>query len=220
MLHKVAQITFIFPRISFEGRLIEYAFAHSNIDTLSKKIILDVGSAETKFPIELANKGHDVYSLDITQKAYNEKVKYVIGTLENLPFKNNFFDVITAISTIEHVGLGRYGDPISPEGDIHALREIERVLKPGGKLIFTIPSGIDTICYSEQKVPLHRVYSSQKLNKMLSHFLFFEISYIIKKNGIWRPGTESDAARIAKQASLEKVGMTTIALITCIKELT
>jgi SAM-dependent methyltransferase len=213
-------MSFILPRISFEGRLIEYDFAHSYIDTSSKKIILDIGSADTNFPLELANKGHEVYSLDIIQRDYNEKIKFVSGTVENLPFKNNFFDVITAISTIEHIGLGRYGDPISPDGDINALREIERVLKPGGKLIFTIPAGIDTICYSEQKVPLHRVYSSQKLNKMFSHFLFFEISYVIKKNGIWRPGTESDAARIAMQVSPEKVGMTTIALITCIKEKT
>ena len=44
------------------------------------------------------------------------------------------------------------------------------------------------------------------------------ISFIFPRISFKGPGTESDAARIAKQASLEKVGMTTIALITCIKE--
>ena len=152
-------------------------------------MILDVGSADTKFPNELKNRGHEVYSLDISKNEGNDKINSIICTLEKIPFKNDIFDLITAISTIEHVGLGRYGDAISPEGDINALREMKRVLKPNGKLILTLPSGIDTICYSKQRIPLHRVYSSHKLNKILSGFLILELSYVIKRNGIWFPGT-------------------------------
>lgn len=47
-----------------------------------------------------------------------------------LPYPDNYFDVITSISTIEH---------ISGNGDTLAIRELWRVLKPGGKLILTLP---------------------------------------------------------------------------------
>jgi SAM-dependent methyltransferase len=218
ILHMIARVSFVLPRISFEGRLIEYQFAHSNIISDEKKIILDVGSADTKFPIELANKKHIVYSLDITQRLVNPKITYIVGTLEDLPFEDNFFDIVTAISTIEHVGLGRYGDAISPNGDIVAIDEIYRVLKPGGKVIFTIPAGIDLICYSKSKIPLHRVYSPRRIYELLSRFKILELSYVIKKRGVWHSGSASDAVNIAVHTDKEKIGMTTIALIVGIKE--
>jgi hypothetical protein len=41
------------------------------------------------------------------------------------------FDVVMSISTFEHDGLGRYGDPLNPNGDIVAMRNTRRLLKPG-----------------------------------------------------------------------------------------
>ena len=41
------------------------------------------------------------------------------------------FDVVMSISTFEHDGLGRYGDPLNPNGDIIAMRSTRRLLKPG-----------------------------------------------------------------------------------------
>ena len=49
-----------------------------------------------------------------------------------MPFNDKFFDVVTAVSTIEHIGLGCYGDSIAPDGDKEATTEIKRVLKRGG----------------------------------------------------------------------------------------
>ena len=41
------------------------------------------------------------------------------------------FDVVMSISTFEHDGLGRYGDPLNPNGDIIAMRSTRRLLKSG-----------------------------------------------------------------------------------------
>jgi hypothetical protein len=41
------------------------------------------------------------------------------------------FDVVMSISTFEHDGLGRYGDPLNPNGDMIAMRSTRRLLKPG-----------------------------------------------------------------------------------------
>jgi len=49
------------------------------------------------------------------------------------------FDLIVSYSGIEHDGLGRYGDPINPNGDISALREMWLLTKPSGILLLAIP---------------------------------------------------------------------------------
>lgn len=49
-------------------------------------------------------------------------------------------DVILSYSSIEHDGLGRYGDPVFADGDLAAMREIYLFLKPGGTLVLGVPS--------------------------------------------------------------------------------
>mmetsp|Transcript_10200 Transcript_10200/g.15257 ORF Transcript_10200/g.15257 Transcript_10200/m.15257 type:complete len:151 (+) Transcript_10200:266-718(+) len=50
------------------------------------------------------------------------------GTLEK-------FDVALSISSFDHDGLGRYGDPIDPNGDLRAMQEVKDVLQPTGILV-------------------------------------------------------------------------------------
>jgi hypothetical protein len=41
------------------------------------------------------------------------------------------FDLVLSMSSFEHDGLGRYGDPLNPNGDIMAMRSTRRLLKQG-----------------------------------------------------------------------------------------
>jgi hypothetical protein len=50
-----------------------------------------------------------------------------------------YFDWIVSISTIEHIGLGHYGDPIDPDGDTKAMQRAWEWLKPGGWMYFDVP---------------------------------------------------------------------------------
>jgi len=59
---------------------------------------------------------------------------------------------------IEHVGLGRYGDPLDPEGSAKAARELARVLAPGGHLYLSAPVGRARVCFNA-----HRVFDPQAL---------------------------------------------------------
>lgn len=54
-------------------------------------------------------------------------------------FPANSFDAIVAVSTLEHVGLNSYGDPVDPEGDTKAVQRAWSWLKPGGFLYFDVP---------------------------------------------------------------------------------
>lgn len=218
VLHGIAKVAYKIPRLSFEARLIEYHFIHSNIESDVKLKILDIGCAGSNLPIELARRGHDVYGIDAMPCHSQQNFTFIQGTLEYQPFNNDLFDIVTAVSSIEHVGLGRYGDPISPDGDKKAVEEIKRIVKPGGKIIITIPCGKDTICYSKNGVPLHRVYSPISLIKLLVGLKILEVSYIVKRKKIWFPACVNEAESVAENAKSENVGMTSIALIVACKE--
>ena len=72
------------------------------------------------------------------------------------------FDVGFSISSFDHDGLGRYGDPVEPDGDLLAMRAARCLLKPGGLLFLTVPIGPDVVVWN-----LHRRYGKMRLPHML-----------------------------------------------------
>lgn len=68
------------------------------------------------------------------------------------------FDVVVSISSVEHDGLGRYGDPLRPEGDFAAMRSFRDLLKPGGLLLLAVPVGRDALVWNA-----HRIYGKTRL---------------------------------------------------------
>ncbi|MDD4902666.1 MAG: DUF268 domain-containing protein [Patescibacteria group bacterium] len=78
--------------------------------------------------------------------------------LLKLPFPDNSVKSLSCMHTIEHVGLGRYGDPIDPIGDLKAMAELTRVLAPGGNFLFAVPIGQPKLMFNA-----HRIYSYQMI---------------------------------------------------------
>ncbi len=76
--------------------------------------------------------------------------------LTNLHFESNSIESLSCMHTVEHIGLGRYGDPMDVEGDIKAMKELARVLEIGGSLLFVVPIGKPKIAFNA-----HRIYSYQ-----------------------------------------------------------
>jgi SAM-dependent methyltransferase len=89
------------------------------------------------------------------------------GDLMKLPFPNNSVESISCMHTVEHIGLGRYGDPLDPEGDLKAIEELKRVTAKGGTLIFVTPTGKQKLMYNA-----HRIYS---YDQIMSYFKGFEL---------------------------------------------
>jgi hypothetical protein len=73
------------------------------------------------------------------------------------------FDFATSISSFEHDGLGRYGDPINPNGDLETMKKMKKIVKKNGLLFLSVPVGEDTIVWN-----LHRIYGRHRLPKLLS----------------------------------------------------
>jgi SAM-dependent methyltransferase len=65
----------------------------------------------------------------------------VAGSVLSLPFSDGSLGSLSCLHVAEHIGLGRYGDPLDPAGTRKAALELARVLAPGGTLLFALPVG-------------------------------------------------------------------------------
>lgn len=67
-------------------------------------------------------------------------------------FASNSVESLSCLHAVEHIGLGRYGDPIDPAGWLAALRECSRVLAPGGRLYLGTPIGRERLNFNSGRV--------------------------------------------------------------------
>eukprot|EP00965_Chrysotila_dentata_P242898 6205115-Pleurochrysis_carterae.AAC.1 len=73
------------------------------------------------------------------------------------------YDIGVSLSSFDHDGLGRYGDPLQPDGDLRAMRMAWRMLAPGAHLILSVPVGPDVVVWN-----LHRRYGELRLPLILA----------------------------------------------------
>ena len=64
------------------------------------------------------------------------------GDITALPFASESIESLSSVCVIEHIGLGRYGDPLDPFGSEKAAAELTRVLGQNGDLYISVP--VDT----------------------------------------------------------------------------
>lgn len=101
------------------------------------------------------------------------RLSTVAGDILQLPFQENAIRSLSCLHVIEHIGLGRYGDPIDPEGSIKAASELQRVLQPGGRLFLSLPIGRERVCFNA-----HRVHAPESVVTMFSQLRLVEFSYV------------------------------------------
>lgn len=95
------------------------------------------------------------------------------GDLTNLHFPSDSVESLSCMHTLEHIGLGRYGDPIDAIGDIKAASELARVLAPGGSFIFVTPVGKSKIEFNA-----HRIYSYEQVINLFPTLKLVEFSLV------------------------------------------
>jgi|GEM_PF-185918 len=111
--------------------------------------------------------------------------------LTKLSFADNSIPSLSCMHTIEHVGLGRYGDPIDPQGDLIAINELKRVVAIGGSILFVVPVGVPRIEYNA-----HRIYSFEMIQEYFSGLKLKEFSLI---NDYGKYITNADPALVKEQ---------------------
>jgi hypothetical protein len=108
--------------------------------------------------------------------------------LQNLFFEDNSVESLSCMHTIEHIGLGRYGDPIDPDGDIKAIKELMRVCAVNGNLLLVVPVGIKNIMFNA-----HRIYNPKEFLGYVPNFELLNFALITDKGDFIPDATLEEA---------------------------
>lgn len=99
--------------------------------------VLDVGCGTGEMAGKLMRRGYEVWGLDLAESMIRyardrcASDRFEVGDIEHIPFADNTFDAVVCLGVIEYL-----------DTDEQALREIRRVLKPGGRAVVSTPSAI------------------------------------------------------------------------------
>lgn len=110
--------------------------------------------------------------------------------LTNLPFKDGSIRSLSCMHTVEHIGLGRYGDELDPDGDLKAMSELQRVLAKDGSLLFVVPIGQPKIMFNA-----HRIYSFDQIKEYFKDLKLEDFSLIIDDGNFIQKSDKETADR-------------------------
>jgi SAM-dependent methyltransferase len=135
---------------------------------------VDVGS-HNKF-VAFLSKVVPVTMVDIRPLALPlDSLKFRYGSILELPFETGTVTSLSCLSVVEHVGLGRYGDPLDPHGTEKAITELKRILAPRGRLYLALPvSDENTVHFNAG-----RILSFDYLIQLLEPLQIVEQAFIV-----------------------------------------
>ncbi len=136
-----------------DERVVEYPWLLSRLEPAGN-LLLDAGSTLNNLTLldHTALKSYKKFIVTLAPESvcfWERSISYIFGDLRDLLFRDNYFDVIACISTLEHIGMDNTMIYTSDEtfkeyvrdDYLSAVRELRRVLKPGGKCYLTVPFG-------------------------------------------------------------------------------
>lgn len=98
--------------------------------------LLEAGAGSGRWMIHLSKMGYDITGLELSAEMCERfssqfaPLRMLQGDIRNMPFEDGSFDGVISLGAVEHV----------PEGPEQSLREIARVLRPGGRAFITVPN--------------------------------------------------------------------------------
>jgi len=135
-----------------DERVVEYPWLLSRLPPGAARL-LDAGStlnfdAILRHPV-FADKDVSIVTLDPEPNCYwDRRISYLFDDLRLLPFRDELFDIVISISTLEHVGMdnsfysagARAASGACDDYEV-AVREMHRITRPHGRVYITVPFG-------------------------------------------------------------------------------
>jgi len=102
--------------------------------------VFEIGSCDTDFVARVKQAQPGLIVSGIDQREYlGDPTPILRGDVLQVKFPHERFAAVCSLSAIEHIGLGRYGDPIDTFGDVKTLVKVRDWLTPGGWCYFDVP---------------------------------------------------------------------------------
>lgn len=95
------------------------------------------------------------------------------GDILHMPYPDASIESLSCLHVAEHIGLGRYGDPLDPAGTRSAARELTRILAQGGDLYFVVPVGRPSVHFNA-----HRIHAPQTIREYFADLELVEFSAV------------------------------------------
>lgn len=134
---------------------------------------IDVGSHH-KF-VALLSKVLPVTMIDIRPLSLPlDSLNFKQGSILDLPFEDESVESLSSLCVVEHIGLGRYGDPLDLQGSQKAIAELKRVIKPNGNLYISVPIEERSKTYFNA----HRSFNEDYIFELFAPFKVVDSKYI------------------------------------------
>lgn len=97
----------------------------------------------------------------------------VAADILRLPFADRSVQSLSCLHVIEHIGLGRYGDPLNADGARLAAEELQRLVGQGGTLYLSTPIGRERVFFNA-----HRVFAPATILSWFAQLQLTRFSYV------------------------------------------
>ncbi len=155
----------------------ECEFGTEQIRKYGPNNILDIGSYRHWLIGIMAH--YPVTTMDVRKRtSYLKNESIITEDITNLRLPNDSVEMVTTMHTIEHFGLGRYGDKFDLQADAKAVAQVIRTLKPGGLFMFSVPVTKGRPCLAFNS---HRIYNMQMVRKWVEALGCIDERFIKRK---------------------------------------
>lgn len=137
----------------------------------------DIGSRLDGFIAHLLSAGIDVTMIDVRKFPTEiEQLHTIVDDATSLrQISDESIESMSALCSLEHFGLGRYGDPINPESCFQCFDNIQKKLKKGGRLYIAVPVGKERVEFNA-----HRVFYASTIVKCFNSLHLEEFSCTVQ----------------------------------------